>query len=166
MAAPAPEQLTEADQDARRDWFRRHWQTNIPFNRLCGAQVRHWDAERVEIAVPYADDLSAHPGVLHGGVLSALIDSAGTAAVLAGHDFTLGSRISTVGLSVQFLAVARNEDVLATAVAVKRGRLVHVAAVEVAGLSSGRRLATGQVTATVEGHRPGLLGPLPDDPTD
>ena len=55
MAAPAEEQLTEADQDARRDWFRRHWQTNIPFNRLCGLQVRHWDTDRVEI------DLSALP---------------------------------------------------------------------------------------------------------
>jgi uncharacterized protein (TIGR00369 family) len=163
MAAPAEEQLTEADQDARRDWFRRHWQTNIPFNRLCGLQVRHWDTDRVEIVVPYSDDLSAHPGVLHGGVLSALIDTAGTGAVLAGHDFTRGSRISTVSLSVQYLAVARNEDVLATAAAVKRGRLVHVASVEVTGLASRRLLATGQVTATVEGHRPGLLGPLPDD---
>ena len=46
----------------------------------------------------------------------------------------------------------------------KRGRLVNVASVEVTGLTSGRLLATGQVTATVEGHRPGLLGPLPDDP--
>jgi uncharacterized protein (TIGR00369 family) len=163
MAAPAQEQLTEADQNARRDWFRRHW-THIPFNRLCGLQVRHWGTDRVEIVVPYSDDLSAHPGVLHGGVLSALIDTAATGAVLAGHDFTRGSRISTVTMSVQYLAVARNEDVLATAVAVKRGRLVHVASVEVTGLSSSRLLATGQVTATVEGHRPGLLGPLPGDP--
>jgi uncharacterized protein (TIGR00369 family) len=155
--------LSDADQQARRDWFRRHWETNVPFNRLCRISVRHWGEDRVEMVAAYSDDVSAHPGIFHGGVIATLIDTAGTAAVMAGHDFNRGSRISTAGMSLQYLSVAKGEDVVATARTVKRGRTVHVAFVEVHGATSGRLLATGQVTATIEGERPGLLGPLPGD---
>jgi uncharacterized protein (TIGR00369 family) len=158
------EVLSDADQEARRDWFRRHWQTNVAFNRLCRISVRRWDADGVELVAGYSEELSAHPGVFHGGVIATLIDTTGTASVLAGHDFTRGSRISTAGMSVQYLAVARGEDVVAAARTIKRGRTVNVASVEVRGATSGRLLATGQVTATVEGERAGLLGPLPGDP--
>jgi uncharacterized protein (TIGR00369 family) len=156
--------LTDLDQEERRDWFRRHWERNVPFNGHCRISVRHWDTDRVELVAAYADELSAHPGIFHGGVLATLIDTAGTASVLAGHDFNRGSRISTAAMSVQYLAVAQGEDALATARTVKRGRTLHVAAVEVTGATSGRLLATGQVTASVEGERPGLLGPLPGGP--
>src|SRR3954447_18311861 len=156
--------LSDADQQARRDWFRRHWETNVPFNRTCRVSVRHWGEDGVELVAAYSDELSAHDGIFHGGVIATLIDTAGTASVLAGHDFNRGSRISTAAMSLQYLSVARGEDVVATARTVKRGRTVHVAAVEVRGATSGRLLATGQVTATIEGERPGLLGPLPEDP--
>ena len=155
--------LSDADQQARRDWFRRHWESNVPFNRTCRISVRHWGEDGVELVAGYSDELSAHPGIFHGGVLAALIDTAGTASVLAGHDFNRGSRISTAAMSVQYLSVAQGEDVVATARTVKRGRTLHVAAVEARGVTSGRLLATGQITATIEGERPGLLGPLPGD---
>jgi uncharacterized protein (TIGR00369 family) len=129
--------LTAAEQLERREWFRRHLQTNIPFNALCGFEMLRWDADGVEFGLPYAGRLSAHPGVLHGGVLAALIDTTGAAAVFAGHDFTRGSRLSTVALSVQYLAVAAGEDVLATGHCTKRGRLVHVADIAVTGATSG-----------------------------
>jgi uncharacterized protein (TIGR00369 family) len=155
--------LSDADQQARRDWFRRHWETNVPFNRTCRITVRQWGEDAVEMVAAYSDELSAHTGIFHGGVIATLIDTAGTAAVIAGHDFNRGSRISTAGMSLQYLSVAKGEDVVATARTIKRGRTVHVATVEVHGASSGRLLATGQVTATIEGERPGLLGPLPGD---
>jgi len=156
--------LSDADQRARRDWFRRHWETNVPFNQLCRITVRNWGEDGVELVAAYSEELSAHPGMFHGGVLATLIDTAGTASVLAGHDFNRGSRISTAAMSLQYLSVAKGEDVVATGRTVKRGRTVHVAAVEVRGVTTGRLLATGQVTATIEGERPGLLGPLPGDP--
>lgn len=163
MTAGTPLALSDAEQQRRRDWFRRHWETNLPFNRLCRISVRSWTPDGIELVAAYSDELSAHPGIFHGGVLSTLIDTAGCGAVMAGHDFTRGSRISTAAISVQYLAVARGEDIVATARATKRGRTVQVATVEVTGASSGRTLATGQVTATIEGERPGLLGPLPGD---
>ena len=106
--------LSDADQQARRDWFRRHWESNVPFNRTCRISVRHWGEDGVELVAGYSDELSAHPGIFHGGVLATLIDTAGTASVLAGHDFNRGSRISTAAMSVQYLSVAQGEDVVAT----------------------------------------------------
>src|SRR5207245_4365536 len=46
------------------------------------------------------------PGIFHGGVVSALLDTTATGAVMAGHDFAKGSRLTTISLSVQYLSVA------------------------------------------------------------
>src|ERR1700736_2503994 len=56
--------LTELD---RREWFREHWAHGIPFNEHCDIEVRRWDDEAVELFLPYAEALSAHAGIFHGG---------------------------------------------------------------------------------------------------
>ena len=45
-------------------------------------------------------------GIFHGGVVAALLDTTGSGAVMAGHDFAKGSRLTTISLSVQYLSVA------------------------------------------------------------
>ena len=82
--------LTDQEQRERRAWFRARWERGVAFNRRCRIRVTRWDADGVEIVLPYAESLSAHEDVFHGGVISALIDTAGAGAVIAGHDFTEG----------------------------------------------------------------------------
>jgi uncharacterized protein (TIGR00369 family) len=147
--------LTEEQQQQRRAWFRRHWVEGVAFNRHCQITVQRWDPDGVELALPFADHLSAHTGVFHGGVISALIDTAGTGAVMAGHDFNKGSRLSTLALAVQYLSAAPGEDVVAFARCTRRGSLVHYADVIVRS-KSGKDIAQGLVTAQVAGNRPGL----------
>ena len=67
--------LTAGEQERRREWFREHWAKGVPFNRHCALEVRQWDAEAVELFLPYADELSAHTGIFHGGVVAALLDT-------------------------------------------------------------------------------------------
>lgn len=147
--------LTDEQQEQRRAWFRRHWEEGVAFNRHCQITVQRWDADGVELALPYADRLSAHAGIFHGGVISALIDTAGTGAVMAGHDFNKGSRLSTLALAVQYLSAAPGEDVVAFARCTRRGSSVHYADVMVRS-KSGKDIAQGLVTAQVSGERRGV----------
>lgn len=149
--------LSEDDQRRRRDRFRVHWQEGVAFNVACGIAVQRWEPDGVELHLPYRDDLSAHQGIFHGGVLSALIDTAGCGAVAAGHDYDKGSRITTVALAVQYLTVAPGEDVVAHARCTRRGRSVHYADVVVRSQDSGRELAQGLVTVSVIGDRPEVI---------
>jgi len=79
---------------------------------------------------------------------------------MAGHDFNHGSRLSTVAMSVQYLAAARGETVVAFARCTQRGRRTHFADVMVR-MESGVAVAQGLVTVTIGGERAGLtLGHL------
>ncbi len=148
-------QLTERQQQEQRDWFRAHWEHGVAFNKRCDIKVLRWDADGVELFLPYAAELSAHPGIFHGGVVSALLDTTGTGAVMAGHDFARGSRLTTISLSVQYLSVAPGEDLVATGRCTRRGRAVHFAEARACGATSGKVVATGQVAASISGERPG-----------
>jgi uncharacterized protein (TIGR00369 family) len=147
--------LTEEQQQERRAWFRRHWEEGVAFNRTCRITVRRWELDGVELDLPYAAELSAHEGIFHGGVIAALIDTSATAAVMAGHDFNLGSRAATVSMAVQYLSAAPNEDVVAYARCTRRGKRTHFAEVTVRS-QSGRAIAQGLVTVSVAGKRRGL----------
>jgi uncharacterized protein (TIGR00369 family) len=153
--------MTDESQLWRREWFRRHWERDVAFNRLCGLWVRRWDPDGVELVVPFADQLAAHEGIFHGGVLAALVDTAATGAVMAGHDFANGSRLATVSMSVQYLSSAPHEDAVAYAHCTRRGRQLHFAEVVVRSAVSDKALVQGLVTASISGERPGL----PTSPT-
>jgi uncharacterized protein (TIGR00369 family) len=144
--------LSREEQARRSEWFRHHWDTGVAFNRTCGITVRRWSPDGVEMVMLYSDELSAHAGVFHGGAIATLIDTAGGAAVMAGHDFNLGSRLSTVSMSVQYLVAARGETVVALAHCTKRGRQTHFAEVTVS-TDSGLAIAQGLVTVTIVGER-------------
>ena len=151
----AMSRLSVEEQRSRRDWFRERLERGVQFNRLCRMRVLRWDASGVEMALPYSDELSAHEGIFHGGVVSALIDTAGGGAVLADHDFDKGSRLTTVTLSVQYLGPARGPEIVAYASCVKRGGRIHYAEVEVRN-SGGGVCARGQVVVSISGERPGV----------
>ncbi|WP_328351000.1 PaaI family thioesterase [Streptomyces sp. NBC_00457] len=155
----AARSLTDQEQRERREWFRARWERGVKFNRDCGMRILRWDPDGIEMVLPYAESLSAHEGVFHGGVISALIDTAGAGAVIAGHDFDKGSLLSTVSMSVQYLAPARGREAVAHARCVRRGRRLHFADVEVR-MPDGRICARGQVVVTISGERAGVGDPI------
>jgi uncharacterized protein (TIGR00369 family) len=144
--------LTEDEQHRLRERFRRHWEQGVAFNRSAGMTVERWDPDGVEMHLPYREDLGALPGVFHGGVISALIDTAGCGAVVAGHDFGNGSRVTTVALAVQYLSVDPGRGVTALARCTRRGKQISYAAVVVRS-DTGKELAHGLVTVSVSGER-------------
>jgi uncharacterized protein (TIGR00369 family) len=140
---------------ARQEWFREHWKSHIAFNHLIGIEILDWEPGLVRARVPFADQLSAHNGIFHGGVVATLIDTTGTGAVISGHDFNSGSRLTTVSMNVQYMSVAPREDLIAEGICTRRGRSLSFARVSVTS-ASGKLLAEGMLTVSVSGERTGL----------
>ena len=102
--------------------------------------------------LPYRDDLSAHDGILHGGVVG--VDRhRGLRAVAAGHDYNKGSRITTIALAVQYFTVAPGRDIVAYARCRRRGSQVNYSDVVVRSADTDKELAQGLVTVGISGER-------------
>lgn len=146
----------EEQQAVRREWFREHWQRGVAFNAFAGLTIDQWDANGLSARLAYRRELSAHDGIFHGGVIAAVIDTCASGAVMAGHDFTKGSRLTTISLSVQYFTVAPGENLAVHGTCLRRGRSVHFAEAQVFGADSNKLLASGQVAVSISGERPGL----------
>lgn len=147
-----PRALEEAEQQQRREWFRRRFTDDIAFNRLCRLDIPVWTPECVQLRLPFAEILTSSGGFIHGGVLSALVDVAGSGAVLAGHDFRFGSRVVTASMSLQFLAAVERTDVLATGICTRRGR-TSFADIRITDAATGQLVVSGHASYLVAGER-------------
>ncbi|MEQ1501955.1 MAG: hotdog fold thioesterase [Myxococcota bacterium] len=111
----------------------RFFEDGIPFNAWLGMRVERFERSpgsgRVAVRVPFRPELvgDIRRPALHGGVLSALADTAGGLAVFAGVDDPLQSRISTVDLLVDYLRPGKLEDLVCEAEVLRMGNRVAVA---------------------------------------
>ena len=101
----------------------------IPFNRFLGVRVRHQEKGRIEVEIPWRDELMGDPfkRAVHGGVIGALVDTAGGMVLWAGLQDPAHQRLSTIDLRIDYLRPGRPEDLVAEAVVVRAGRTVGVA---------------------------------------
>lgn len=114
-----------------------------PFHRWLGCEVVRMDAEEVVLRLPFRDEFVGdpdHPGY-HGGVLGALIDVAGTFAVIAVAE----QDCITVDYRVDFLRPAVPGPLVARAHSVKTGRTLGVAEAHVND-EDGNTVAVGRVS--------------------
>ncbi len=156
--------LSPDENRARDAWFREHWSHHIPFNREIGLTILEWEPGAIRGRLEYADRLSAHDGIFHGGVLAAALDTMGTGAVAAGHDYNLGSRFTTVSMTVQYMAVAPGEpEVFVEGRCVKRGRRLNFSSSRVV-TADGRTLAEAILTVSAAGER-ARVGAAEDAPS-
>lgn len=104
----------------------RFFEQGIPFNAWLGMTVVALEPGRASLRVPFRPELVGDPlrPALHGGVLSALADTAGGLAAFAMLDNPLVDRVSTLDLLVDYLAAARLEDLVCDAQVVRMGNKV------------------------------------------
>ena len=115
------------------------------FGALIGTRLEHVEDGYCRVRLPYKDSLSRGDELVHGGVISALIDKAGTAAAWSYEDIVATARGATIALSVNFLQGAKQCDLIAHARVVRRGGSITVIDVEVRNPDSDL-IATGPVT--------------------
>jgi len=112
-----------------------------PFHRLLGLTVTQVRPGEVEVVMPYADRLLANTTspYIHGGAIATLIDVAGNFAIIA----AIGRDIPTIDLRVDYLRPVRTGALRAVGRAVKVGRRLGVADVEVFD-EAGQMVAIGR----------------------
>ena len=120
----------------------------IPFNRFLGVKLTAVRKGFARLEIPFREELVGDPmrPALHGGVLSALGDAAGGAAVWAGIDDD-NARISTIDLRIDYLRPARLVTLVAEATVVRVGNRVGVADVRI---FNGDEPGTAETVATVK----------------
>lgn len=136
--------LTADEQQQRRDAVRRMMFTT-PYIRALRIEAEEWSETGVRLRLVF-DERNTNDGrVYHGGVVASLLDTAGAAAVWAGHDFDKGAKASTVALSINYLGAAYSSDLIATARCVKRGKELAFSEIAVTD-SEGKPIASGILT--------------------
>lgn len=110
------------------EFLRRFFEETIPFNAWLGMRLDLLESGRCVLRIPPRPELTGNPSLpaLHGGVLSALADTAGGLVVFSA--LSPGHSVSTVDLRVDYLRPGRvGEDLVAEATLVRLGNRVAVA---------------------------------------
>ena len=139
--------LSEDEQERRRQAIREIFPTT-PYMAWLGIVFDRYEHDDVVVRLPFRHDLTNDGVAYHGGVIAAVIDTAGAAAAWSNHDFTKGARASTVGMSIQYVGAARQSDLVCRARAVKRGReliFTEITATDADGLVVAHALQTYRI---------------------
>jgi uncharacterized protein (TIGR00369 family) len=135
--------LSDEEQEQRRAFLRERM-CDTPYIGGLGIVIEEWSPAGARLRLPFAEALTNDGRVYHGGAVAALVDTAGAAAVWAGHDFDKGARAATVSLTVNYTGAARRADLVADARCVKRGRDLAFSEIRVAD-AEGNPVATGSL---------------------
>jgi uncharacterized protein (TIGR00369 family) len=115
----------------------------IPFNKVLCLKVESISYEHVRISFPMRDELMGHydRGMLHGGVISSVIDVAGGLSAFMGIQqkmqvknlearFENFGRLSTIDVRIDFLRPGIGKYFVATAYVLRTGKKIAVTRIE------------------------------------
>jgi uncharacterized protein (TIGR00369 family) len=117
----------------------------VPFANRLGVTIAHLGPDRAELAMPYQRAHMNAGGVLNGGASASLLAIAATVAAWTDADLEAVETPGCVDLAIQYLAPAREEDVLAEARVLRRGRDIVFVTVALRA-RDGHPVAQGLVT--------------------
>jgi uncharacterized protein (TIGR00369 family) len=115
-----------------------------PLVKHLGIELQSLEPDRAELRLPYREQIATLGDVVHGGAIASLIDTAGMAAAWADDVEPEQLAGSTVSLTVDYVAPARGQDLLATATVARRGRSLCFTDVRVTE-PGGRLVAKGSL---------------------
>ena len=132
-------------------------QEHIPFNRVLGLRLESADPKAPALRFDMRPELvgNARRGILHGGVISAVLDATGGFALMlalakepkAGEKLSFPN-IGTIDLRVDYLRPGRGKHFVATAKVVRLGNRIAVTHMELAN-DDGELISTGAAAYVV-----------------
>jgi uncharacterized protein (TIGR00369 family) len=116
------------------------------FPGYVGLEIEEIRLDYARMRLPHRRELDQPQGVLHGGALATLVDTAVVPAI--GSAYEDRRALLTISMSIQYLAPIAGEDAIAEAWVEKRGRSMCFCRVEVFS-ASGTLAATASVVYKV-----------------
>jgi uncharacterized protein (TIGR00369 family) len=114
-------ELSEEQQTALRDAVP-ETMLKTPYLASLGLTFDSYEPDRVALRLRFRPELTNDGSYYHGGVIAAVMDTAGAAAAWSKHDFSKGTRASTVSMSIQYVGAAKQSDLVCDARTVRRAR--------------------------------------------
>ena len=93
-----------------------------PYLSWLGLSFERYEPDDVLTRLTFRAELTNDGTYYHGGVVAAALDTAGAAAAWSNHDFSKGTRASTVAMSLQYVGAAKRSDLLCQGRVVRRGK--------------------------------------------
>src|SRR2546430_16400180 len=121
--------MSENELDPARVARAREAFASVPYARLLGLELGEISSGAVSIHLEVRDELRQNQGVVHGGAVASLIDTAAAFAVLT--QLEIGERVTTTDLTIHYLRPITEGRMAATARIVRGGRRLFVLSVEV-----------------------------------
>jgi len=105
----------------------------IPFNQFLGFTAGHIERGQASISMDFRDELvgDTDKQILHGGVISSLIDTAGGLTAFSVLDFPRELTVNTVDMRVDYLRPAKGMRFVASGKVIRKGTRICVTVVEV-----------------------------------
>jgi acyl-CoA thioesterase len=103
--------------------------TTVPFARLLGIELEGIASGTATLAVNFRKELTQNQGVLHGGAIASLIDTATAFAIIS--LLPPREKVTTVDLAISYLRPVTRGRVKAVAKVVRAGRRLFVVSAEV-----------------------------------
>lgn len=136
--------------------------SQVPFQQLLGLEITQFSGQQSEVRFRWKNDLIGNmpQRILHGGVTSTALDTAGGAVVIARLVERLAGKTSveeimqkvakcgTIDLRVDYLRPGRGEEFICTATIIRAGNKVAVARMEMHN-EEGEHIAFGTGTYLV-----------------
>ena len=132
-------------------------ENHIPFNKVLGLRLESMDPKAPKLAFDMRPELvgNSRRGILHGGVISAVLDATGGFAIMlalarepkAGEKLSFPN-IGTIDLRVDYLRPGRGKHFVATAKVVRLGNRIAVTHMELAN-DAGELISTGAAAYVV-----------------
>ncbi|GAC1533818.1 MAG: PaaI family thioesterase [Acidimicrobiales bacterium] len=113
--------MDEAEQNARRQAVA-ELMVKTPFLAGLAVVFDRFEPDDVVLRLPFRADLTNDGTFYHGGVVASVIDTAGAGAAWSNHDFTKGTRASTIAMSVQYVGAAKQSDLFCSAQTIRRAK--------------------------------------------
>lgn len=113
--------------------------SSVPYARLLGIQVAEVGTGTATLTLKIRKELRQNHGVVHGGAIASLIDTATAFAIIS--LLSPKEKVTTVNLTISYLRPATDGQLSATAEIVRAGRRLFVVSAKVTD-------ASGNLTAT------------------